>query len=577
MREYYEAEMRLLGDAAREFSKRYPEQAAQLNMEDLRERDPYVERLLEGMAFLSAHVRQRLDDDVPEICEALLNQLWPHLLRPFPAATIVEFKHRPGQLQQSLTLARGSLLMSAPLGTENVINRFRTTSSVQLQPLYLKSVHTEEIASGKTLLRWHFQADAGVEMDALALERLRFYVHADAALALNLFHLLVAGVKEVRLGFPDHPIMAPQILGAQECLVPCNLGWEDLMVPGVGRSFIGYHLLQEYFCFREKYLFVELRHLDRMQWPRGCRSFEVQLIVDRQLKREERLNHEHLRLNCTPAINLFETSAEPLRLTHRRSEYPLTADAAARDGVEIYSLDEVVGVDAQSGVRHTYHPLHRFRHKQSGGRFYQVARRREGGGRPEHFLAVGGADDFSSETLSCRITACNGDLPRRHLKEGDLCLATSDMPSALRFANLLRPSARRLSPTRRDFRLTLLSHLSLNMSSLDTAEALRNLLEIYDWSGGAQNQRRIDGIGGLQIRSCNLVRKGGLLRGLEVRIDVREDHFLNRGDVFLFGQLLHVFFSCFASLNLFVETVLVLQPSHQELRWQPLLGDSSTL
>ncbi|KIH76533.1 type VI secretion system protein ImpG [Geoalkalibacter ferrihydriticus] len=577
MREYYEAEMRLLRESARDFAKLYPEQAAMLNIDELRDRDPYVERLLEGMAYLCAHVRRRLDDDVPELCEALLNQLWPHFLRPFPAATIVEFSTRPGQLQQSQTLARGALLMSAPVGTDKVICRFRTTSEVHLQPLHLKRVHTEETAQGATLLRLHFQLDAGLEAETLNLERIKFYLHADAALSLKLYHMLVAGMSRAEIRFPDLSAQPAQNLGAQECLAPCHLGGEDLLVPGVGRSFLGYHLLQEYFCFREKYLFVELRQLGRVHWPRGCQSFEIQLTLDGQLEREERLSREHLRLHCAPAINLFETAAEPVRLTHRRSEYRLVPDAASIEGVELYSLDEVVGIDAASGTRRAYHPLHSFRHKGGAGRFYQLARRGQGGESPAHSLALGGIEDFSSETLSCGITACNGDLPRRHLQEGGLNLATSDMPSFLRFANLLRPAARLQPPGRRDFRLTLLSHLSLNLASLDSPEALQHLLRLYDWSGREQNQRRIAGICELQVQARNRIRHGGLLRGIEVRIGVREDHFLSRGDAYLFGELLHVFFSRFASLNVFVETVLVLQPSAQELRWQPLFGDNSPL
>ncbi len=577
MREYYEAEMRLFQDAAREFAHLYPEQAGLLNLEELRDRDPYVERLLEGMAFLTAQVRQRLDDDVPELCEALLNQLWPHFLRPFPAATIVQFSPRPGQLQQSQALAPGAVLLSAPVGKERVICRFRTTSAVELQPLHLQGVVSEESSRGETVLRLTFQLDAGLEAEALALERIKLFLHADAALALKLYHLLAAGVQQCSVRFPDHPTRPAQRLGAQECVQPCHLGPDDLLVPGVGRSFLGFHLLQEYFCFREKYLFVSLENLDRVDWPRGCQRFEIELVLAGALDREERLARDHFRLHCAPAVNLYESSAEPIRFNHRHSEYRLVADAAAPSGVELYSLDGVTGVDAVSGARYEYHPLHTFRHKSGAGRFFQISRRQQGDAQATHHLAVGGTESFASETLSCRLTACNGELPRRHLQEGGLNLPTSELPSFLRFANLLRPSARLQPPARRDFRLTLLSHLALNFGSLASPEALQQLLRMYDWSEREQNRRRIAGVRELQMVPCNRIRKGGLLRGIEVRVGLREDHFINRGDAYLFGQLLHVFCSRFASLNAFVETVLVLHPSQKEIRWQPLFGDSFPL
>ncbi len=577
MREYYEAEMRLLSESAREFARLHPEQAAMLNLDELRDRDPYVERLLEGVAYLNAHVRRRLDDDVPELCEALLNQLWPHFLRPFPAATIVEFSPRPGQLQQPQTLNRGALLMSSPLGPDRVICRFRTTSEVVLQPLQLKNVQTEEEAAGGTLLRLSFQLDAGLEAESLDLARIKFYVHADAALALKLYHLLAAGVKNAQIRFSDFPTQSAQSLGRQQAVAPCHLAGDDLLVPGVGRSFLGYHLLHEYFCFREKYLFVELRGLEEVRWPRDCHDFEIELTLAGQFEREERLNRTHLRLHCAPAINLFETTAEPIRLTHRRSEYRLLADASTSDGVEIYSLDGVEGINAANGERRAYRPLHDFRHKKQAEPYYQLSRRQEGDAAPAHFLTLGGLEDYSSETLSCALTACNGELPRRHLQERGLSLSTSDMPSFLRFSNLLRPAPRLQPPARRDFRLTLLSHLSISLNALDSPDALRRLLRLYNWSGREQNQRRIEGICELQVAACNRIRKGGLWRGVEVRVGLREDHFINRGDAYLFSELLHVFFSRFASLNVFVETVTVLHPSAQEMRWPPLYGDSSPL
>ncbi|MFG6657355.1 type VI secretion system baseplate subunit TssF, partial [Scandinavium sp. M-37] len=88
---YYDAEMRYLLEAGEEFARAHPEQAAMLNLDKAGARDPYVERLFEGFAFLMGRLREKLDDDLPELTEGLVSLLWPHYLRTIPSMSVVEF------------------------------------------------------------------------------------------------------------------------------------------------------------------------------------------------------------------------------------------------------------------------------------------------------------------------------------------------------------------------------------------------------------------------------------------------------------------------------------------------------
>ncbi len=577
MPEYFDAEMRLLQEAAQEFARAYPEKAGMLNLQEVRDRDPYVERLLEGMAFLTARVRQRIDDDVPEIAEALLSHLWPHFLRPFPSAAIIQFEPRPGQLQKSQTLARGTLLLSPPVGEERVLCRFRTTSPVTLQPLRLAAVTSEEAGHGGTLLRLRFQFDAGVEAKGLELERLKLHLHADPAVAMSLYHALVGQAREVRLRFPAQPTLTPQRLGGQAAIAPCHLAPEELLVPASGRSFHGFHLLQEYFCFREKYLFFELQNLQRIEWPENCAEFELEVQLGCLLDKEFNLSRDNFRLHCAPAVNLFSTTSEPIDLTHKRSEYPVLADAAAREGVRVYSVDKVTGTSSASGKRFSYSSLPSFKHGGPGGRFFQVRRQHAEGMRPTTALVVGGKIDYAREALSCEITATNGDYPRRHLQIGSLHVAAPEVPLTVKFSNITRPSRTLQPPRRRDYRLALVSHLAVNYHSLASVEAFRQLLALYDWTEQGQNQRRIDGIREIAVTPVNRIRKGALLRGLEVTLTLAEDHYLSTADCHLFGTVLHRFLSMYASVNAVVQTRIVLHPSNRELKWEPLPGENFPL
>ena len=185
MREYYEAELRLLHESAQEFARAYPEQAGMLNLNEVKDRDPYIERLLEGMAFLTAQIRQHIDDDIPEISETLLNQLWPHFLRPFPSASIVNFTPRIGQLQKTQVLEKSTILLTPPVGDERVICRFRTASEVKLNPLRILKLDLQEAAGGGTLLTLTFQFDSGISGHDLDLSNLKLYLHADPAVAMS--------------------------------------------------------------------------------------------------------------------------------------------------------------------------------------------------------------------------------------------------------------------------------------------------------------------------------------------------------------------------------------------------------
>jgi type VI secretion system protein ImpG len=98
---FYDAELSYIRDGGSEFAAKYPKVAARLHLEADKCEDPHVERLLEGFAFLAARIRKKLDDELPEITDALLNVLYPHFQRPLPSMSIVQFL--PGPEQSKLT------------------------------------------------------------------------------------------------------------------------------------------------------------------------------------------------------------------------------------------------------------------------------------------------------------------------------------------------------------------------------------------------------------------------------------------------------------------------------------------
>lgn len=580
MLEYFEAEMRSLHEVAQEFSRAFPEQARMLNLENIKDKDPYVERLLEGMAFLSAQIRQRIDDDLPEVSEALLNLLWPHFLRPLPSLSIVEFTPRMGQLQKTQVLAQHTSVLAASVttdtlaGKEAVACKFRTVYPITIQPIRLVQATAEPHSLGGTLIKFKFESDPGVKLDTLELKRLPLYIHADPSVAAMVFKALVGNVNTAQVRFPELPLKEPHRLGGQTCVLPCHLSPEEALIPLCGRSFSGFHLLHEYFAFREKYLFVSIENLGIVTWPAKVREFEIEIHSGDIFPGEVNINAEMFKLHCCPVINLFKRTAEPVRLTQKRYEYPVVADAHHRYGVEVYSVDKIIGMDTKTGERGEYFPLYSFKHEGTG-RTYASTRRVLGSGRPEMYITVKDNGKFREQTLSCEITASNGHIPRAHLQIGSITTPGADCPGFVSLRNITRPTRMLVPPDRDAFQWSLISHLAMNYASLADTDVLRRLLNLYEWTQEESNRRRIKG---LEVESCKpatMVRHGALMRGTEFNLLMEDAAYGSIADSFLLGLVLHRFFCSYASINSFTRTRLHTQPSNMEFQWQPMFGATS--
>ncbi|VAW76156.1 Protein ImpG/VasA [hydrothermal vent metagenome] len=574
MREYFEAEMRLLYDSAQEFAEAYPEQAGMLNLSEVSDRDPYIERLLEGVAYLTAGIRKRIDDDIPEISENLLAQLWPHFLRPYPSATIMEFAARSGQLQQSQVVEKETVMLSRPVGDEQVICRFRSIADVTLSPVMVSSLTVLENNTGGTHIKLGLQADGGTDVESLDIDSLRIHIHAENSVALSVFHAMVAGVMEVKISFPKQPELGAQRIGGQEIVSPCFMDADESMIPLSGRSFYGFHLLHDYFSFREKFLFFKVAALDKIKWPEDCSDFEIDIKINHQLPANHQLTKESFKLNCVPAVNLFESTSEPVYLSQKRHEYQVVADSAHRHGQDIYSVNEVNGSDVDTGDVTTYMPMYSFKHRTTTGAYFHFSRKDVGGELPASFLAVGGKLDFRKEILSCDITATNANYPRRYLSENSINTPTAGFPSYAYFRNITRPTKMLNPPVRADYQWQLISHLSLNYSSLASAESFKQLLTMYDWTEQLQNKKRIEGVKDIKVIPQDRVLKGALMRGMEVVLDLSEDNYISFADMYLFGQVVHHFLTLYTAINSFVATKIICHPSNQEFVWEPKLGVS---
>jgi len=159
------------------------------------------------------------------------------------------------------------------------------------------------------------------------------------------------------------------------------------------------------------------------------------------------------------------------------------------------------------------------------------------------------------ETLSVKVTCTNGSLPDR-LKAGDVTIHSKGCPEFVTFKNLIPPSPGLTSQVGKKLLWRLLSHLSIGFQSLEDLNTLKSLLALYNFPDTPDqttmaNEKRIEGIKAIHSKAIERLVSGIVMRGREVTLDVREDHFAGPGDMFLFGSVLDTLFANYASINSF--------------------------
>ncbi|MFC0401237.1 type VI secretion system baseplate subunit TssF [Paraburkholderia rhizosphaerae] len=592
---YYEAEMRYLHEAGKEFARAFPDRARELDLDRVGERDPHVERLFEGFAFLMGRLRHKLDDELPELTEGLVSMLWPHYLRMIPSLAILELVPEAGALQKHETLDAGLEATSDPVATRanggaegdaSIECVYRSTQAVDLYPLSLTEAGVYAREDGRSVIRFRLAIQTQAQRERLQVPRLRLYLNADRPVALTLHAALAAPPVAVQIrapGWPEDRPGAPLAMPDLR-LAPAGFAPDERLWPKADNAFGGYQLLLEYFTFPEKFMFIDLLGLDLRAIPASAAWVDVEVVLARPYPDDMRFNADNVRLYCTPVINLFAVKADPVSVTQHETEYRVTAKGQSGTPVDVYSVDTVSGFDR--GRRFEYVPFAAFRHR--GGmlrhelpeRYYHTRMRRAPSGRFDTWIVLGGhawehANLLPAETLSLSVTGTNGMLPRKALREAGITRMRGGFNNIGAVRNLTAPTLPVYPPTGDRFQWRVLSHLAPNYLSLLDAEILRGSLALYDWTEGELNRRRIEAIIDVRHRPLHKLVKGGLMRGVEITVMLDSGRFAGDGDLELFGGMLNRFLGLYATLNLYTKLVIVTQPAARRIEWPETKGEGA--
>lgn len=555
-----------------EFSRAYPEIAPMLSGPSA---DPDVERFLEGTAFLTGLLREKLEDDFPELIHGLMNIILPHYIRPIPSTSIVSFYPKRG-LKETIAVPAGTSLETTPVDGTSCI--FKTCFNVDVHPFKLVSAESAQKTGLKNQIRLTIELTSP-DLSQWNPESLNFLLGGSFTESTDLFMLLTHYLERITL----RPVEggSEYILPAS-ALKPAGFEMKNTLLPFPGNAFTGYRLLQEYFILPRKFLFFELTGWKGWRDRGAGRRVEILFDLLPAPVPLPKIKEYHFILAATPVVNLFVREGEPITVNHLQEKIRLRPSSKNIQHFQIYSVDKVVGYTQGSVKKREYVPLEMFRHGNPDSSSYEISRSRSPvNDASEVFLSIAyppGTSEAINETLSVTMTCTNGDLPER-LQLGDICRQTADSPELLEFRNIIAPTSAVEPPVGKNTIWRFLSHLSLNYLSIANADNIKELLSLYAYPEGRDrekitaNLRRIEGITNLRIIPADRLSNGLMLRGQTIELTARQDHFAGLGDLYLFVAVLDLFFAVYSSFNSFTQLKLKESISGETFTWPVRMGN----
>lgn len=567
---YFQQELSSLKEVGKIFSRENPAIAPMLGESSS---DPDVDRLLEGVAFLTGAIRERIDDELPEVIHDFIRQIWPHYLKPLPSATIISFS--PGAPGLCGQIPRDVYVKSVPIDGVNC--KFKTCWPVDVPPLEIKETEYIEPKGTNPVIRLHCRL-LGTTADQWDATCLRFFLGNGFKKGCDLHFVLMNFLKQIciRTGEDD-----PGFDMEANCLQPFGFSDEAAMIPFPSNSFKGYRLIQEYFHMPEKFLFWELKNLKNWVPRPRTDQFYIDLKLTRQPLDDFTVDKNSFVLSATPALNIFSHPAVPVNIDHQRTQYQVRPEGDKKH-FQVYAIEKVAGIVKGLDDEQVISPFHSFVHHDSGFVFSEKLSRSKLDNQIEFSVCLAypqGINTADLKTLSFDIMCTNANLPES-LPHGGVCLSTVSMPEFVTAVNLVTPTTALIPPVGTPSLWHLVSILTVNANALSAPENFKSLLNLHLMKESNQNTRRmlanekkIKGIKAMDTRNIERLVNGVLMRGLEIELTMSQNHFAGPGDFYLFGMIADLFFSLYASMNTFTRLVLVEMDTQEIYTWPERIGN----
>jgi len=620
---YYNRELQYIREMGGEFAREFPKIAGRLGLDGFDCADPYVERLLEGFGFLAARVQLKIDARYPDLTQHMLEIIYPHYLAPIPSMAVMQFQPvlADGALGEGFPIPRQTSVRSILGKGEQTPCEYRTAHDVMLWPLEIaeaeyftnmsavSAANLPQSTRPRAGVRLRIKATAGLSIQEINLDSLTVFLRGQDEQPMRLYEQLIGNATSVVVRPSERPAPWNKVLDASS-VRQVGFGDDEALLAHDSRSFSGYRLLQEYFAFPERYLFVEFSGLYDAFSSCEASEIEVMVLFDRLVPElENKISAENFSLFCTPAINLFPKRADRIHLSDRSSEYHIVPDRTRPLDYEVFKVTEVTGYGTSSEDQQEFFPFYAcndLSHYSEHMAFFALRRERRvlssrqkrRGPRSsyigsETYLSLVDARQapYSGDLkqLSVQTLCTNRDLPLQMSLGGGRTDFTLDISAPVDAVRCVvgptrpRPS---LAHAQGEVSWRLINHLSMNYLSLidnderQGAAALREVLSLYGNLAEAGVKKQVEGLKSVQAEKVTrrIPVPGPIAfgRGLEITLTLDESAFEGTG-VFLLGAIMEQFFARYVSINSFTETCIRTVDRGEIMRWPVRTGQRHLL
>ncbi len=581
LKQLFRDELAYLYLQGNEFAKRNPNLSRFLSEKSS---DPDIERLLEGFAFLTARLRQKIEDDFPELTHSIINLLWPNYLRPLPSSTVIKFSPKSDSITEKQIIKKNTLLRSQPVdGTQC---RFTTCHDVSVYPLKIGSVDDNH-SRDKSIVRINIEALTDLPMNEINCDCLTFYLSGNDYTAQTLYFWIFNYLDRIDVLIEGKTVKTLNNRNIRRVGFHPN----QSLLPYPENVFDGYRVLQEYLNFPQRFYFFDLTNLLTI-WPDSpAQNIQFEFHFKRSFPSDIKIRRNDFELYCTPAVNLFSHDADPISLDGQSTEYLVRPSGHKREHYEVFSINSVIGhiqTGRSGNTSRDYFPFESFQHEIERAHqrksFYFRNRVRESVNKIgfEQFISFIREDETlytpeDPEIVSIEVTCTNRNLPEA-LAVGDICIATEMTPSFVSFENITQPTPSMRPILDGSLHWKLISNLSLNYLSILEIEPLKNIIRAYDFKAFVDEQskrhtqQRLAGIERITTHPVDRLVKGLPVRGISSKIAINADNFHCEGEVYLFGTVLSHFFSLFSSINSFHILEVVNSANNETYSWPTQKG-----
>lgn len=595
---YFEKELAFIRQLGTEFSKEQPKIAGRLGVNTDTIEDPHVSRLIESFAYLNARIQHKLDDDLPEISDSLLNVLFPHYQRPIPSMTIVKFTPDEEQLDSLYTVPQNIMLETDLFKGERC--HFTTVYPTDLIPANVVDANiigrpfiTPGSGSAKgaqCVLKIALETFSNeITFSELNLDKIRFHLKGQTQHIHPLYELLLSNCINVVAATSENDT-APIYLG-KDCIKAVGFDKDDGILPYPDASFSGYQILTEYFVFPEKFMFIDFTNIKDKFLDADVTQLIFYVYLDSaDIELEHNINKETFLTGCTPAINLFKQKAEPIKLDHTQQEYQVIPDMRRPSGFEVYSIDNVTATNS-SGEHQVVHPLYGLthEHQESDSHSFWFGSRRNA--KMNDYNRDDATDMFISpvdlhfnpdnadERVLIVDTTCSNRNQAAKLpfnNEQPKLQTVDSSPPCSNIRCITKPTSTIHPPLRDQARWRLLSHLNLNHLSItgrdNATESLKEILRLYNFTESAVSRAVVSSISSVNAHAIsaplNIDGRATLCRGIEIEI-ILDDTQLAGSSRYLFASVLEHFFGVYCSINSFTRVLVKLKNKEGYLKKCP--------